>query len=79
MIPGLSWLAGKALDALGNFLARVFKDWRRDQKLEQLGEERQAAKERDELDRQVAITEEEDETARTDSDDALRDELKRPL
>ena len=43
------------------------------------GAETQATKERDELDRTVAVTEEEDEKASTDTDAALDDELKRPL
>lgn len=66
----LKTLASLALMA-GEYLRR--RMYRRE------GAEEQAQKERDELDRQVAVTEEEDETARTDTDAALRDELKRPL
>lgn len=67
------------LGFLAKFFVGIFKDWRRDEELKGKGRDEQAAKERDELDRQVAVTEEEDETARTDTDAALDDELKRPL
>jgi hypothetical protein len=54
-------------------------EWIKRQTYRREGAEAQAAKERAELDRTVAVTEEEDEKARTDADAALDDELKRPL
>lgn len=38
---GLDWLATKGLEFLGNLLARVFKDWRRDQELVDKGRDQQ--------------------------------------
>lgn len=53
---GLNWLLGAGLKALGNFLARIFKDWRRDEGLKEQGrlEERNAAFEEGEVRRKDA-------------------------
>lgn len=76
---GLDWIVGTGLKALVSFFVGIFKDWRRDMELKDKGAREQAERERAELDRQIAVTEEEDEKARTDTDAALDDELRRPL
>lgn len=60
-------------------LALMLIEWVKARQYRREGAEEQASKERAELDRTAAVTEEEDEKARTDTDAALDDELERPL